>query len=367
MADLAEAPVLSVVMPVRDGAEFLRRSLPALRASDLPAGSWELIVVDDGSRDDSASIAAQYADRVDRIPAVGPPAARNRGVAAARAPVIVFVDADVCVHPDALRRIRDLLVERPDLSAVFGAYDLAPSEPGLVSQYRNLLHSYVHLRDAGEAVTFWTGLGAVRREVLERCGGFDERERLDDVEFGYRMTALGHPIRLSPGIQGTHLKRWTLPQVVKTDVLYRGVPWVRLLLRGRQPRRRRTLNVRGLDQLLTALAGVGMATVAAGLIRQDVRWFIGTALTVAAMIVADGRFLGWLGSHRGWPFTLRVIPLRLLYFALNVVSVGLALFPIGWRKPPIAPISHGHRVAAGQRWAGVPSRERAVADVQPPT
>ena len=116
--------------------------------------------------------------------------------------MIVFVDADVCVHRDALRRIRDLLCEDPDVSAVFGAYDLSPAAPSLVSQYRNLLHSYVHRRDAGEAVTFWTGLGAVRRDVLKHCGGFDERERLDDVEYGYRLSALGRFLRrdwLDPG------------------------------------------------------------------------------------------------------------------------------------------------------------------------
>ena len=122
--DPAEGLALSVVVPVRDGAEFLPRCLTALRASDLPPDSWELIVVDDGSRDGSADIAAGYADRVVRLPASegSPPVARNRGTEVARASVIVFVDADVCVHGDALRRIRDLLHEEEGVSAVFGAF-----------------------------------------------------------------------------------------------------------------------------------------------------------------------------------------------------------------------------------------------------
>ncbi len=352
MADLTDGPALSVVMPVRDGAEFLRRSLPALGASDLPNRSWELIVVDDGSSDGSASIAARYADRVVRLPAPGqgPPAARNRGVEVARAPVIVFVDADVVVHPDALRKIGDRLRERRELSAVFGAYDLAPTAPGLVSQYRNLLHSYVHRREAGDAVTFWTGLGAVRREVLERCGGFDERERLDDVELGYRMAELGYRIQVSPDIQGTHLKRWTLASLVATDVLDRGIPWVRLLIRGRQPRVRGTLSVRALDQLLTTLAGMAGMALAIGLVKGGRGWLIGAGLALVAMIVADWRFLRWLSSRRGGFFALGVIPLRLLYFVLNVVSVGLALLPLDWRRPLAARISNPEknaRVAPG--------------------
>lgn len=363
--DPREPLALSVVMPVRDGADFLRRSLPALRASDLPSSCWELIVADDGSRDDSAAVAAQYADRVVRLAASegSPPTARNRGLEAARAPLVVFVDADVCVHPDALRKIRDLFTARPDLSAVFGAYDLSPAAPSLVSQYRNLLHSYVHRREAGEAVTFWTGLGGVRRAALDQCGGLDERERLDDVELGYRLTTLGHRIEVNPAIQGTHLKRWTLANLIATDVLDRGIPWVRLLLRRRQPRGRATLNVRGLEQLLTALTGVALVALVIGLARGDRGWLLGSAVAVAAVVGADWRFLGWLAGQRGWLFTLGALPLRTLYFALNVVSVGLALIPVDWRR-------RRTRRAAGPRervWTAVPSGDRPVADLQPPT
>jgi cellulose synthase/poly-beta-1,6-N-acetylglucosamine synthase-like glycosyltransferase len=332
--DLADGLALSVVVPVRDGAEFLPHCLSALRASDLPPSSWELIVVDDGSRDGSADIAARYADQVVRLPppAGGPPSARNRGAEVARAPVIVFVDADVCVHRDALRRIRDILAEQQDLSAVFGAYDLSPTAPSLVSQYRNLLHSYVHRRDAGEAVTFWTGLGAVRRDVLTRCGGFDERERLDDVELGYRIAVLGHRIMLNPDIQGTHLKRWTLASVITTDVADRGVPWVRLLIQGRRPPGRATLNVRGLEQLLTALTGIAIVAMGIGLANGDHRWLFGSGLAAAAIIGTDWRLLRWLASLRGWLFAVSAIPLRLLYFALNLVAVVLALLPVSWSR-----------------------------------
>lgn len=332
--DQTEGPTLSVVVPVRDGAEFLPRSLAALRASDLPVESWELIVVDDGSLDSSAEIAAQYADRVVRVPppAAGPPAARNRGIELARAPLVVFVDADVSVHPDALRRIRDLLAEKPELSAVFGAYDRSPSAPGLVSQYRNLLHSYVHRRDQGEAVTFWTGLGAIRRQVLEQCGGFDPGERLDDVELGYRMSSQGHQILLNPDIQGTHLKRWTLNGMVATDIVGRGVPWVRLLLQGRRPPGRPTLNLRVGEQVMTALTAVAVVTLMMGIAWGEGASLLGAGMAVGTVIAADREFLSWLAAQRGWRFAISAIPLRLLYFTLNGVAVALALLPLSWRR-----------------------------------
>jgi cellulose synthase/poly-beta-1,6-N-acetylglucosamine synthase-like glycosyltransferase len=325
---------LSVVVPVRDGAAFLNHSLAALRASDLPSRAWELIVVDDGSRDGSGTIAEQYADRVLRHvpPGEGPPSARNRGAAATRAPIVVFVDADVCVHRTALRRIRDTLAALPGVDAVFGAYDLAPAAPGLVSQYRNLLHSYVHRRDAGRAITFWTGLGAVRRTVFEACGGFDPGERLDDIEFGYRMASRGHYIVLDPEIEGRHLKRWTLGSIITTDVMCRGIPWVRLLLEGRHPKGHSTLSVRGLERVLTTLMGVALALAGVGLVQGDPRWLWGTGAALLGMVALDGKLLRWLGRERGWWFALSATPLRLLYFALNIAAVGMALLPVSWRR-----------------------------------
>jgi glycosyltransferase involved in cell wall biosynthesis len=127
-----ERPALSVIVPVRDGARFLPASLAALRASDVPANQWELIVVEDSSRDQSAEVANRYADSVVRLvdgPA-GPAFARNRGAEVARGSVLVFVDADVCIHPDALRRMAEILKREGDVSAVFGAYDLTLAANG---------------------------------------------------------------------------------------------------------------------------------------------------------------------------------------------------------------------------------------------
>src|SRR5690349_10239994 len=75
-------------------------------------------------------------------PAAGPAAARNRGAAASDADILVFVDADVEVHPDALELIERRFAGDPELAAIFGAYDEAPADPGLASQYRNLLHHH---------------------------------------------------------------------------------------------------------------------------------------------------------------------------------------------------------------------------------
>lgn len=98
------APRVSVVMPVFDGAAYLAAAIDSLRAQDFP--DWELLVIDDGSRDDSRAIAQAVDDARVRVlvnPAnLGLPLSRNRGIDAARAPFIAFLDSDDLALPQRL-------------------------------------------------------------------------------------------------------------------------------------------------------------------------------------------------------------------------------------------------------------------------
>lgn len=227
---------LSVIVPATDQPPTLPRCRAALSAA--VGGDDEVIVVDGPSGLSAA-------------------AARNAGARRATGDALVFVDADVTVHPDALSRIRTTLSERPGLDAVFGSYDDAPAVPTTVSTFRNLLHHHVHHSSPGPAETFWSGLGAVRRDAFHTVGGFDEARyphpSIEDVDLGTRLVADGARIELDPAIQGTHLKAWTLRGMLWTDFARRGVPWVRLLLRRR--RASAALNL-GWRHRLSALASV---------------------------------------------------------------------------------------------------------------
>jgi glycosyltransferase involved in cell wall biosynthesis len=180
-------PYLSVIMPAHNAAAFLPRVMDALQASDLSRENWELVVVDDASKDETASVAARYADTVVRLPnrPHGPAYARNRGVEASRGDIVMFLDSDVVVHSTTLRRMVEVLRASPAVGAVFGSYDAAPADRGCVSQYRNLLHHYVHQRNGGESETFWAGAGAIRRTVFDEAGMFVDwhymRPKIEDI------------------------------------------------------------------------------------------------------------------------------------------------------------------------------------------
>ena len=250
----------------------------------------------------------------------GPAEARNAGAQRASGDVLVFVDADVIVHRDAFVRIRDAFASDPGLGGVFGSYDDEPAHDDTVSAFRNLLHHHVHQTSPGPARTFWAGLGAIRKDVFLDIGGFDDAygvPSIEDVELGLRLTDAGHRIELAPDIQGKHLKGWTLPGMVRGDVLHRAVPWLALLLKhGRLPT---SLNL-GWRHRASALASVG---VAGGAATRRYRVLVPSA---ALLIALNHAFYRLLWEKLGPRKAALGVGLHVLHHLSAVAASPLALW-----------------------------------------
>ncbi|MBV8820771.1 MAG: glycosyltransferase family 2 protein, partial [Acidobacteriaceae bacterium] len=225
-------PAITVIIPAHNAAHYLRTSLARLAMSSEP---FRCIVVDDGSTDDTREVASSFgADVVETGGRKGPAYARNMGARLAESEFLFFIDADVCVCPHTLSRILSNFAQDPKLDALMGSYDDSPGSKDFLSQYRNLMHCFVHQTGRREAFTFWSGCGAIRRRVFSEHSGFDEsygRPAIEDIELGYRMAKAGHKMILDAGLQVKHLKAWSFLGLVKTDILDRGVPWTELILR----------------------------------------------------------------------------------------------------------------------------------------
>ena len=324
-------PYLSVIVPVYQGEKVLPLSLGALSLSTLPRESWELIVVDDASTDDTAMLAANYADTVVRLPGKphGPAYARNRGFEVARGEVVVFVDADACVHADVLARFAVLFASEADVSAAFGSYDSAPSDTGFISQYRNLLHHYHHQNNPGDAQTFWAGCGAIRSEVFASAGMYDEwhfpRPQIEDIELGHRIRALGKRIVLRPEIQCAHLKRWTFRGMIVTDLTDRGVPWARLLVAQGATLKSKSLNLKTMEKINTVLVWSALFFVLAALVFRRSQLLFGALDCLMPVLFINRPLYAFFERVRGFWFAFRVVPLHVLYYLLNGVAAGF-----GW-------------------------------------
>jgi GT2 family glycosyltransferase len=289
---------LAAIVPATDSPASLERCVRALRAAQPPPD--EIVVVTEP-------------------PGTAPAAARNAGAGATDAEVLLFVDSDVVVDRGAVGRVREALAADPGLAAVFGSYDDAPAAPGMVSRYRNLLHHHVHTTSPGEASTFWAGLGAVRRRAFERVGGFDAarypRPEVEDIELGMRLRASGARIRLDPRLRGTHLKRWGLTEMVRTDFARRGVPWARLQLEAGAAASELNL---GWRHRLGALASV--AAAAALFARRPAA----AGLAVAALLAIHLPFFRLLARRGGPLLAAAGVPLHTIHHLAAVAAVPVA-------------------------------------------
>ena len=308
-----DLPTLAVVVPATDVPETLGRCLEAIRASEAPPE--EVIAVTEP-------------------PGMGPARARNGAVRRVSADVLVFVDADVLIHPDAFVRIREAFAADPGLVALIGSYDDEPEAEGAISRFRNLMHHHVHQAGAGSAATFWTGLGAIRRETFDAAGGFREDlfrgNSIEDVELGMRLTAQGARIDLDPLVQGTHLKRWTFRGMLRADYSLRGVPWVALLLRHRDlsrddapatPPPTSTLNLAWRHRLSALSAVGGVCAMLARRPRLALVW-------IAAMVALNGRFYALLVRKGGVGLAGPAVGAHVLHHLAGVASIpgGVVLY-----------------------------------------
>lgn len=342
----ADMKDLSIVVPFHRRLAFLEKCLAPL--TPLP-DNWELIIAGDAPVDDCRELAERAGARLLILPGPnGPAVARNRAADIAKGEVLVFIDADVVTSREALERVAAMMRSSPDLAGVFGAYDEAPADPGFISQYKNLAHSFIHQSAHTVATTFWTGFGAVRRQAFNAVGGFDERFRrpcVEDIDLGYRLTAAGYKLAIDASLRACHLKRWTLGGMIVSDIVDRGIPWTQLIIRF--GRFNTDLNIKSSYRACVVLAYLMLAAaILAVTIDLRVAWLL-IPLT-AALVLLSHRYYRFFFERRGLWFVLRVFPVHYLYHLYNGFSflTGTALFAvhrsIGIALPGALPIEPWH-------------------------
>ena len=333
---------ISVIIPVHNGGENFRRCLSSLKEAFPPAN--EIIVVADGDTDDSWKLAEAFDAQVLRIPVRrGPAHARNLGAKVARGDILFFIDADVVLPPDAIGKIIDVFQRQSDLVALFGSYDDSPGANNFLSQYKNLLHHYIHQNACEEASTFWGACGAVRRDVFIMFDGFDECYRqpsIEDIELGYRIKMGGYKIQLLKTLQAKHLKHWSIASLLKSDFFHRALPWTQLILRDRNFIN--DLNLQTSSRISVILTYGFLAALAGGY------WWHGSfafaSVLALLLLTINMELYKFFLRKRGLWFMTQTIPWHWLYYFYSGLAfvIGMGQYLFSRRK------SSGLRFSAGQ-------------------
>lgn len=198
---------VSIIVPTYNGAEKLPACLDSL-LSQKTDRRYEIIVVNDGSTDNTSDVARGYEGvRLINQENSGPGAARNRGVEEASGEIVVFIDDDCVAERDWLEKMLVVFENSPDVVGVKGAYLTGQRE--LVARFvqieyeekydRLMRHRYIDFIDTYSA--------AFRRSVFLEAGGYDRSfptASVEDQEFSFRLADAGHKMVFAPGAKVCH-------------------------------------------------------------------------------------------------------------------------------------------------------------------
>ncbi|MCS6827225.1 MAG: sugar transferase [Caldilinea sp.] len=210
----SENLLCSVIVPVYNGAGTIERCLNALATQTVAPERYEVIVVDDGSTDQTAAAIERWHKTHPHVQLTlllqenaGPAAARNRGAVAARAPLLLFTDADCAPTPTWIEAMAAPFAD-PDVAGAKGAY--VTEQTGLVPRFVQAEYEDRYDRMAGQAQIDFidTYSAAYRRSIFLENQGFDPiftTASVEDQEFSFRLAQKGYRLVFAPAARVSHL------------------------------------------------------------------------------------------------------------------------------------------------------------------
>lgn len=317
-------PFVSIIVPALNEEKYIGQCLSALKTITYPSDRCEIIVVDNGSTDQTVSIASELGVSVQVAPKVTISALRNLGVKRAKGDVVAFVDADCVVSPGWLRAAIPHLANK-ELGAVGSRYQ-HPENPHWIEK---VWYSQVKDLNYFGPVRWLSGGNIVMsRSCFEKVGGFDEQLRTnEDIDLCDRIQRTGFEIFSDPEVKVTHLGNpKTLSGFFRRELWYSKDVFRKFL--ANFPSRKNIKVV-----ALGAAYGISMLLLSVWLLAGVLGYGFSTPgfCLIAAMAIVP---IGMAGRpalrHSNWGLLPQ---LALLYFVYAVARGLVFLNPKSWLKP----------------------------------
>jgi glycosyltransferase involved in cell wall biosynthesis len=317
---MQDLPFVTIIMPIRNEADFIERAIKSVLDNDYPAGKMEVLVVDGMSDDGTRNIVANLSKQDSRLrmldnPKRITPAAMNIGLKAARGDLFIRVDGHVEIPADFITKSIQCLHEHPQ-AWIAGGYIKTIADNFTGKAIAAAMRSSIGVGNSRFRLGDYEGwvdtlaFGAHHKWVVDKIGYFDEElVRNQDDEFNLRIILAGGKIWMSKAIQSTYFSRGSLYKLWKQYFQY-GFWRIRTLQKHKRPASFRQI-VPLLFVLLLLLTGL------AGFLFKSV-WIL---LTIEAAFYVLALVIGALdvGRKSGW----RHAPLVPAVFAILHFAYGL--------------------------------------------
>ncbi len=198
-------PAISVIIPVYNGEKTIAECISAVFNSTF--NDFEIIVVNDGSTDNTLDILRRFPIRIYSQDNQGPASARNLGADKAKSDILFFLDADVILEPSSLLIAIEAFKD-PQVNIVNGIYHKTPANPSFITEYKALFEYYCFTVEekSDEYKVFLGRCAGIRKSAFEKVNGYDTKYTFASVEqeeLGFRLSKFFN-LKLEPGIQGKH-------------------------------------------------------------------------------------------------------------------------------------------------------------------
>lgn len=223
--------VISVVVPCHNAGATIGKCLEALFSSDYR--NFEVIVVDDGSTDNSADLIGRFPCRLIRLEKhSGASRARNAGASESRGDLLFFTDADCVVEKDTLLSVAES-ADGCDNAVIGGTYTRIPYDTGFFSTFQSVFVNHSETKRE-EPDYIATHAMAIHPALFKKIGGFSEDflPLLEDVEFSHRARKSGYRLVMCPGIRVRHIFNFTLRKSLR-NAYRKSLFWTMYSLRNR--------------------------------------------------------------------------------------------------------------------------------------
>lgn len=312
-------PLVSVVIPNYNYGRTLRLCLPAVQRQTYP--NLEIIVVDDGSTDDSVAVAESFGVRVVHTGGrKGVSTGRNIGAAEAAGQILFFLDSDVELAPDAVEQAVAALEADPGIGALCGVEDAEPLiRDSLVEEYRTLQYHYWEISAQGVITYLCPAMLAMPAAVYREIGPFNARLRhTEEIDYGRRVSER-YQVVLTGAVHGRHDHDANLRLLLR-KLFHRGRMRVPLYAHTRKFDRGYEKAQRVYGAGLAGLALLTVPTVLAG------PWLLLLPATLfAASVACDAGMYAFVLRRKGLLFTVYFTAMQYLVNVTIAVAAGVGL------------------------------------------